>query len=83
MHGELKCYVLGKGKISTLKSLALLKNHTSCTKPVSKPKEIWKPWSITLSTTEGKLQGFFETIIKCVIDTLEYGKAYLAVLGVL
>lgn len=46
-----------------------------------------KLWDITLEalrTTDGKLQGFFEPISKCVIDKLEYGgKAYLAVLGVL
>lgn len=33
-------------------------------------------WDITLealSTTDGKLQGFFKPISKCVIDKLEYG----------
>lgn len=44
-------------------------------------------WDITLealSTTDGKLQGFFKPISKCVIDKLEYGgKAYLVVLEVL
>lgn len=77
----------GKAKFQHSKALHCSKITHQAQNLSQKPKEIQKPWDITLealSNTEGKLQGFFEPISKCVIVKLEYGgKAYLAVLGVL
>jgi len=89
MHRELKhvlCCKLCSGERQIFKHSKAL-HSSEITHQPQKPREMQKPWDITLeatSSTEVKLRGVFEPISKCVIDKLECGaKTYLVVLGVL